>query len=140
YADLLRSRALTGAQADEAAPYIYTEGRRLESLSLKLLDMLVLDQQNLVLQPQSPAQLAQQLVQHLQGSFRAQNIHLQCRCQEGLCLLEGDLVKSLLVNLLDNARKALPQGGNIVISGKMLGDGYEYRVLDNGCGIPPQPG
>ena len=42
YADLMRSQALDEEEQQEAAEYIFSEGRRLESLSLKLLDLLVL--------------------------------------------------------------------------------------------------
>lgn len=63
---------------------------------------------------------------------------LQCRCEEGMCMLEPDLVKSLLVNLLDNARKAMDGGGNIYVVSEMLPDGCRIRVLDTGRGIPQE--
>ena len=52
--------------------------------------------------------------------------------------MDADLIKSLLVNLLENARKALDGGGNIYIMSRMLDDGCEMRILDNGPGIPPE--
>ena len=42
YADLLRSQALNEDETQEAANYIFSEGKRLESLSLKLLDLLMM--------------------------------------------------------------------------------------------------
>lgn len=41
YADLLRSQNMSEDETNEAANYIFSEGKRLESLSLKLLDLLV---------------------------------------------------------------------------------------------------
>ena len=43
YADLLRSRPMTESQVRENAGYIFSEGRRLEALSRKLMDLIVLD-------------------------------------------------------------------------------------------------
>ena len=51
YADMLRSYDLPAAERREAAEYIYREGRRLESLSLHLLDLLVLEKTECDLQP-----------------------------------------------------------------------------------------
>lgn len=68
--------------------------------------------------------------------YAEQGIVLQYRCEEGECLMEPDLVKTLLVNILDNARKAMDGGGNIYIVSQMLPDGCLIRVLDTGRGIP----
>lgn len=138
YADLLRSQVLTPAEQMDAANYIFSEGRRLEGLSLKLLDMLSLGHSELKLVPASPAALISGLVEHLKTVYARQGIQIQYRCAEGMCLLEPDLVKTLLVNLLDNARKALDSGGNIYVLQEMLPDGCRIRVLDNGRGIPPE--
>lgn len=138
YADLLRSQVLTPAEQMDAANYIFSEGRRLEGLSLKLLDMLSIGHSELKLVPASPAALISGLVEHLKTVYARQGIQIQYRCAEGMCLLEPDLVKTLLVNLMDNARKALDSGGNIYVLQEMLPDGCRIRVLDNGRGIPPE--
>ena len=44
YADLLRSRQLSEEEIQDAANYIFSEGKRLERLSLKLLDLYVAEQ------------------------------------------------------------------------------------------------
>lgn len=138
YADLLRSQVLTPAEQMDAANYIFSEGRRLEGLSLKLLDMLSIGHSELKIVPASPAALVSGLAEHLKTVYARQGIQIQYRCAEGVCLLEPDLVKTLLVNLMDNARKALDAGGNIYVLQEMLPDGCRIRVLDNGRGIPPE--
>lgn len=140
YADFIRSQTLSPEELSDAANYIFSEGRRLESLSLKLLDLLVLKKEKPQFQPASPAVLTRALAEHLEPVYRAAGIRLQCRCEEGVCLLEPDLYKSLLVNLMDNARKALSdaQSGNIYILVRMLPDGCRVQVTDNGRGIPPE--
>ena len=138
YAELIRSQLLTPEEEQDAANYIFSEGKRLESLSFKLLDILVLKKKTAELQPCSPAQLVGGTVEHLRRVYAEKNIVLQCRCEEGMCMLEPDLVKSLLVNLLDNARKAMDGGGNIYVVSEMLPDGCRIRVLDTGRGIPQE--
>ena len=63
---------------------------------------------------------------------------MRCKCQNGRCLLDADLVRSLLVNLMDNARKAMENGGSIMLMVRMTDEGCELKVYDNGRGIPPQ--
>ena len=45
YADLMRMEALSKEEQKEACGYIYSEGKRLQNLSLKLMKLLVLKNQ-----------------------------------------------------------------------------------------------
>lgn len=135
YADLIRSQSLSPEEQQQAANYIFSEGRRLESLSFKLLDLLVLKKRDFSLAEGSPAAVIKGLVHMLRPSMTQQDITLQCRCQEGRCLLEADLVKSLVINLVDNARKAMDGPGNIYVTSEMTEDGCRIQVIDNGRGM-----
>ena len=104
YADLLRSQSLSPTEQMNAANYIFSEGKRLESLSFKLLDMIVLKNSKLELKLASPSRLISSTVEYLKPIYAEAGIKLQYKCEEGECLMESDLVKSLLVNLMDNAR------------------------------------
>ncbi|MCD7770058.1 MAG: HAMP domain-containing histidine kinase [Oscillospiraceae bacterium] len=136
YADLIRSQSLSPEEEQQAANYIFSEGRRLESLSLKLLDLLVLKKRDFSLTEGSPAAVIRGLVHVLRPSMAEQGVTLQCRCQEGRCLMDADLVKSLVINLADNARKAMDGPGNIYILSEMTDTGCRIRVADNGRGMP----
>lgn len=136
YADLLRSHELSENDRREAANYVFTEGRRLEVLSLKLLDLIVLKKRDMTLVPVSVRHLVAEIVRLLKPIAVKSGVTVRYQCDDGLCLLEPDLVKSLLINLTDNARKALDNGGRIMIESKTLPDGCIIRVADNGRGIP----
>lgn len=138
YADLLRSQDLTEEERRDAANYIFSEGKRLERLSLKLLDIYVADQEEIVLSEQNPGRIVRDMVEHLKPGYREQGIVLTCRCGKGRCMLEPDLFRSLLVNLLDNARKALSDGGEVTVSVETTDEGCTLRVEDNGPGIPAE--
>ena len=47
---------------------------------------------------------------------------------------DRDLLLSLLYNLLDNAVKAVEEGGFILMKGSRRTQGYEIKVVDNGRG------
>ncbi len=136
YADLLRGQSLSAADQQQAANYIFSEGRRLESLSLKLLDLLVLRKRDFELTEGSPEAVVTGLVHVLRPAMAEQDITLQCRCEPGRCRMEPDLVKSLVINLMDNARKAMDGPGNIYILSEMTDAGCRIRVVDNGRGMP----
>ena len=51
-------------------------------------------------------------------------------------MLEPDLFQTLVINLLDNAKKAMEQGGMIQIGVRMLEMGCRISVKDTGIGIP----
>ena len=138
YADLLRGQTLTAEEQAEAADYILSEGKRLEVLSRKLLNLLVLKKSDLPLSPVSLSQLLETLVEQIRPVYLSRGIRLSYECQDGLCYLEPDLIRSLLLNLLDNARKAMDDGGFIFLSATMTSQGCRIRVCDNGRGIPPQ--
>lgn len=42
----------------------------------------------------------------------------------------------MFYNVLDNAVKAVEEGGFVLLKGTRLADGYEVKVMDNGRGIP----
>ena len=138
YADLLRSEALSPEESQEAANYIFSEGKRLESLSFKLLDLLMMRNQNFSLAPTDMKQLIENLTYHLRPVYRNRNIDLRCRCQPGVCMADPDLFSSVIANLVDNSRKAMDNGGNIMILGESLNGVYRIRVFDNGRGMPEE--
>lgn len=138
YADLIRGQVLSPEEQIQAANYIVSEGKRLENLSQKLLELLVLKNGDKSFMPVSPAAIIYGLAAHMESIYHNQGIELSCDCQEGMCLLEPDLFKSLLINLWDNARKAMEEtGGRITLDLQMLEDGCRITVCDSGCGIHP---
>lgn len=138
YADLLRGQTLNADDAQDAANYIFSEGKRLERLSLKLLDIIVADREDLSLVPTNPHLIVANIVEHLRDDFRRMDIDLSCQCEEGSCLLEPDFFTSLVRNLIENARRAINGGGQIIILLKIMDDGCQLMVYDNGKGIPTE--
>lgn len=140
YADLLKGGRLTPQEQAEAAEYIFSEGKRMESLSLRLLDIFVAGREEAEFQNVSPGHLAEETVRHLEPVCRREGLELTCQYEEGECLLEPDLFRSLLLNLIDNGRKAMEgkKGGKIAVLVRQIPGGCRVCVRDNGRGIPQE--
>ena len=136
YAELMQSGKLTQSEQTEAAGYIYSESRRLSNLSRKLLELLVVKEQGLSLAEISPADMIGHMAERLRPLLAKRGIAVCCECEPGTCLLEPDLTWSLLLNLADNAQKAMERGGELRFQAEMLPDGCRVRVMDTGRGIP----
>lgn len=52
--------------------------------------------------------------------------------------LDEEKTMRVLMNLVSNALKFTPEGGNVRIAVRALGDFAEISVSDDGCGIPPE--
>lgn len=138
YADLMRGQTLTPQEEQEAANYIFSEGKRLENMSWKLLSLFRMDGQEIVLAPGAPGEVMEQLAEHLRPIYQGSGIEIVTDCERGKCLLEPDLFQTLLLNLMDNARKAMAKGGRLTLNCYMTEDGCEIQVIDTGCGIPKE--
>lgn len=140
YADLIRTQTLDPHEQIEAAGFIFSEGKRLENLSLKLLDIFVLGKTEVQLVVSSPAELVADAVGSLELAVasRGRAVLIEEDCERGTCLLEPDLVQSLLLNLIDNACKAVGDRGAVKVTCTMLPDGCRLRVADDGAGIPAE--
>lgn len=138
YADMLRTRELTEEEQLQAANYIYKEGKRLEALSLKLLDLLVVRHQELEKKEVSIGWMAEEIGGMLRPSLRNANISLEIDVEDEILLLEPDLMKTVLLNLLDNGRKAIEKNGILNLSGQKEKNGYAIYVKDTGKGIPKE--
>lgn len=135
YADLIRRQTLDSEEEAEAANYIYTEGKRLERLSYTMLDIFSIDQKELPLVSVEPGGLVKDMAEHLRPVYEKSGIHIWEKVESGACFLEPDLFRSLLLNLMDNSRKALEPGGQIEVTLRMLEDGCQLEVADTGPGV-----
>ncbi|WP_341522617.1 ATP-binding protein [Pseudomonas sp. G.S.17] len=67
------------------------------------------------------------------------NIELNCTAEPGLVIdADPERIFQVLSNLVGNAIKFTPQGGQINIAATRNGDDVLFRVSDNGIGIPAE--
>lgn len=132
YADLLRSRKLDEEKHFLSSNYIYTEGKRLEIMAFRLLDIIVTKRVDIDKQQVG----VDVLFNYLRDMFAEKTdvtIHIEFE-PDKICA-EVNLLKSVLLNLVDNACKASEPGSVVEVCGKSREDGYSFVVKDYGVGI-----
>ena len=86
------------------------------------------------------AALAEQVMQSARPLAGSKGHQLAVRLPDQAVQMEGDPVRlfQLLFNLLDNAIKYTPDGGQIEFAAHLAGQEIEISVRDNGVGITPE--
>jgi len=135
YADMLYQKNLSSEQIKDAAWYILSEGLRLEALSLKLMDLIVLNRQDFTLEEMDAKEFLSNIAGSLKPMLDEKKVSLHLNVHPDYIMVEYDLFKTLLLNLIDNAIKA--GCDRIDISGKRGGNVYTISISDNGRGMPP---
>ena len=104
----------------------------MEAMSLRLLDIIVTKRG--VLEPQEMD--VEVLFAYLKDMYGEQQKHpFTFRYESGRIYGEVDLLKSVLLNLADNACKASEEGKTIEVLGEKRREGYFFAVKDEGVGI-----
>lgn len=140
YADMLNSMKLTEEEAHEAYFYIFSQGKRLESLSHKLLELVSMDKNPIVFKPISTKALEENIRVTMRPIWKQRGIRGKVEMEKATVYGDSELLLSLFYNLLDNAVKAMDKGdrGFILMKGISKDGGYEIKVVDNGRGIPEE--
>ncbi len=132
---MLRSKDMAPKPRFTAAGYIFSEGKRLESLSLKLMDIIVAGKQDLDKKRFDAAYWLREVAAVTVPSVTDDGMKLEVYWENGEIEIEPDLFKTLLINLIDNARKASHKGQTIELFGKNEDGGYSFYVRDYGRGM-----
>ena len=135
YADMLRSKEMAPKPRFTAAGYIFSEGRRLEALSLKLMDIIVAGKGDFELRRLDAGYFIREVAAVSVPSTGGDGLTLDIRWDRGEIMIEPDLFKTLLINLVDNARKASKTGQKVELYGKNEEWGYAFYVKDYGRGM-----
>ncbi|MBL4933654.1 sensor histidine kinase [Clostridium paridis] len=138
YSDMLRSKELDSKTTFKAANYIYSEANRLEALSLKMLDLVMLQGKDFKFIPINTKELIRYVVEVAMPSFKQSEITLKSSAEEGTVVVEPDLMKTLLNNVVDNARKASEIGSTVELLGHKDDENYTFTIIDHGKGIPEE--
>lgn len=138
YADTIRQMELSPEETDMCADYIFRQGKRLQSLSYKLLDMAMAGQQEVAYREIFVPELLQEVARTMEVPLGEKQLTLHIQAQEGFIYGDRDLLSSLFINLIDNGRKASEPGKSIWVTGENISGGYSIVVQDEGRGIPPE--
>lgn len=135
YADTIRSRELPRETQIMAASYIFTEGKRLEDMSMKLFDLIYTGSNVLNLTPTNTLKLMSEVKSSILPGLDAKSVSLDFHSENVLINAEPELLKSALINIIDNARKASSKNSKIIFKGEARKDKYLITITDFGIGI-----
>ena len=138
YADMLRSAELDEEDAFMASNFIFSEGKRLEALSLKLMDLVVLDKNQFELTRGYARRVLGHVIAVVTPMLDQHGLTLETNIEQYQILYEKDLLLTLITNLIDNARKASEPGKVIELTGRKQQSRYRITVTDHGIGIPEE--
>ena len=135
YAQMLRFYELNKTEKEQAAEAIYKEAKRLEKLSLQLLQLYVYQNENIEIEELNLVEVGEQLSKTLKHLSEKYNISYSIDFSEQKVRANGVLLFSLLYNLADNAFKASQPQSNVKIYSKEMPTSVEIYVEDEGRGI-----
>lgn len=135
YADMLRSKEMSREKQIMAASYIVQEGRRLETMSGKLFSYMNTKYTQIEKQAISVQEFMKEVTACVTPLLAEKKQTLAIKESEGVIYGDYNLLKSVYINLIDNARKASEVGASIIFCAKRVTDGISLAVQDFGVGI-----
>ncbi|WP_242847119.1 sensor histidine kinase [Desulfosporosinus acididurans] len=137
YADFLRTTKYDEESFISSLTYIFQEGKRLEKLAFKLMDLIVLRNKDFKMKEEDLRELLLEVKDTLAPKLAAKGITLEIFSEVLKMKMDCDLIKVLLTNLVDNALKASKSGDKISVKAFKNDEAkIILEVKDMGIGIP----
>ena len=139
-ADVALSQERSPAEYRESLTVVLDEARRLSRLVDDLLNLARADAGHVTLQTHDfyLNELLAECCRNVQGLAHTRGLELECLPGNDL-QFTGDeqLLRRLVINLLDNAIRYTPSGGKVTASLEATASSVQLRVSDTGIGIAP---
>lgn len=133
---LLIKKNVSDENRTEYVGIIKEEASRMRVLSGKLMELITVGEANIEWKREEMKQLFEEIESSLKVVAYNQKMDLSCEAEEGRMVIDKELFKSLLYNLVDNAIKASREGGKIQVCGYFEEQEFVVIVEDEGVGIP----
>ncbi|MBR7020280.1 MAG: HAMP domain-containing histidine kinase [Lachnospiraceae bacterium] len=130
YAQMLRSYQLEETEKDQAAEAIYGEAKRLEKLSLQLLELYVYQNESVEMETISLTEIGEQLNTTIRFLSEKYNVSYTIDLGSENVSANRVLLLSLLYNLADNAFKASEPGTSVRIYSTVADNGTTATDTD----------
>ncbi len=134
YSDLLRLKKYDDDVRIPALNYIYSESKRLEELSYKLLSLMELSEDKIELKEVK----IKDVIEKICRKIILEDIELKLDLEESIVKIDENLLEVVIRNLAQNAKKAEPKDNRVYVVGKRLENKYRISIIDNGIGIPKE--
>ncbi|ADK15044.1 HAMP domain-containing sensor histidine kinase [Clostridium ljungdahlii] len=139
YADFLRTTKYDEETFINSLSYIYSEGKRLEKLAFKLMDLIILRKKDFKMKSENVLKLLVEIKDSMQPKLEKKNIHLEILAEDLNLSMDKELMTVMITNFVDNAVKASQIGDKIYLKAyKYDASNIILEVKDSGIGIPEE--
>ena len=119
---------------------VHTAAEAIHRMAMNLLDVTRSEDGTFTTKP-APVTLTKLLAEVVDlmvplAASREQRIELTQDLVNPNIVVDAELVRRVLQNLLDNALRYTPDDGVVALVAREVGDGVELRVVDQGPGVP----
>ncbi len=136
YADFLRSTKYNEETFLKGLDYIFKEGKRLEEMSYKMMDLILLQRESLEMKKENIKNILIEVKGSLKPKLEKKNLDLLIDGEELENLVDKGLIKILIMNLIDNSIKASEKCSKIYLNVyKNKESKTVIEVKDKGMGI-----
>lgn len=143
FSDCMREEVfgpVENAKYKEYAEHIHESGEHLKALIDDILDLSKIEAGKFELEPKivSLPKLAETCMKTVRMAARSNDVTLELDLPPSLPPLWVDerAMRQILLNILSNAIKFTPAGGQVVTRARVVDDAYIVTVEDTGIGIP----
>lgn len=142
YAETLAEGDVDDATRQRFLGTILVNARRMQRLVDDLLDLSRIESGRWTphVEPVEFAPLAQDALMLFADRAAARGVTLAVEAapEVGVLHADADALRQVLVNLVDNAMRYVPDGGHVTIRAAREASGIAVRVVDDGSGIPAE--
>ena len=135
YAQMLRGYHLDKSEIDQATEAIHNEAKRLEKLSLQLLELYVYQHEHIEMERLDLVEVGKQLDAGLKYLAKKYDVDYRIDFGKEIVTANSVLLLSLLCNLADNAFKASEPQTSIRIYSRATASSVQICIEDHGRGI-----
>lgn len=135
YADILRKSKYDKEIFDKGLYHIYEEGLRLSQLSKQLNEIIILKNMTLEKRKFNLQTIFYEVIEVNKMRQYNKFVNLVVKCPELIIEVDKNLMKSVLINIIDNAIKASENNQTVVIGATSNEKGIYIFIEDHGIGI-----
>lgn len=136
YGELLKYANCSEAEKETAINHIIAQGKRIQNMAGKLMDLAYMSKENIEMLPIKLQDVFTDVKDALASSLLEGDITLRDESQPADIVGDAELIRSLFINLLDNAIKASTPGSIIeILTGRDGGGNVYAEIADHGKGM-----
>ncbi|HWQ79131.1 MAG TPA: HAMP domain-containing sensor histidine kinase [Anaerovoracaceae bacterium] len=135
YGEFLKYANHTPEEEGKAIDYIIHQSERMKSMAYKLMDLARLNKTEIFPRTVDLHKILEDVERTLEQTVREKRVYMEKDLRVVFMEGDGDLIESLLLNIVENALRAVPEDGKIEVKTRREEDGFLLTVADNGIGM-----